>query len=145
MSKNIFGIIFLSILFIPIIILQYLYEAVGGIGITIILLGTVALIVWGLVNAENKRQETIKKRRDYLMVKYNHDADLVEDIMNNRVWQGQLSVELIDSLGNPVATDEKVLKTKKKEVWKYQHQGGNRYNLRITLDDDVVVGWDLKT
>ena len=51
---------------------------------------------------------------------------------------------LIDSLGQPQDIDTKVLKTKKKEIWKYNHNGGNRFGLRITLDNDIVVGWDQK-
>lgn len=84
-----------------------------------------------------------KKRREQLMAKY-QDSTIVNDLMTSSFWQGQTSEQLIDSLGQPVDIDAKVLKTKKKEVWKYSHQGGNRYGLRITLDNDVVVGWDQK-
>ena len=65
--------------------------------------------------------------------------------MNKNFWQGQTAEQLIDSLGRPEDIDQKILKTKKKEIWKYNHQGGNRYGLRITLDNDHVVGWDQKT
>jgi hypothetical protein len=34
------------------------------------------------------------------------------------------------------------LKTKRKAVWKYAHRGGNRYGLRITVENNAVVGWD---
>lgn len=40
--------------------------------------------------------------------------------------------------------DQKVLKTKTKEVWKYKPTGKNRYALKITLEDDEVIGWDQK-
>ena len=85
-----------------------------------------------------------KKRREQLMNKY-QDSELVDALMSSSFWQGQTSGQLIDSLGQPIDIDEKVLKTKKKEIWKYSHQGGNRYGLRITLDNDVVIGWDQKT
>ena len=78
------------------------------------------------------------------MEKYQDEA-LVEKLMKCSFWQGQSSDQLLDSIGNPEDIDEKVLKTKKKEVWKYNHQSGNRYGLRITLDNDIVVGWDQKT
>jgi hypothetical protein len=52
---------------------------------------------------------------------------------------------LLDSLGHPADIDEKVLKTKKKEIWKYHHMGGNRFGLRITLELNQVVGWDEKS
>jgi len=77
------------------------------------------------------------------MEKY-QDDEIVQSIMNRSFWQGQTSEQLRDSLGNPVDIDEKILKTKKKEIWKYNPQGGNRFGLRITLDDDVVIGWEQK-
>lgn len=34
--------------------------------------------------------------------------------------------------------------TRTREIWKYGQTGHNRYGLRITLDDEVVTGWDRK-
>ncbi len=85
-----------------------------------------------------------KIHRQRLIDKY-QDSGLVNDLMKGIFWQGQSAEQLFDSLGEPEDIDTKVLKTKKKEIWKYDHEGGNRYGLRITLDDDVVVGWDQKT
>jgi hypothetical protein len=31
-----------------------------------------------------------------------------------------------------------------KEIWKYNHSGGNRYGLRITIENGEVIGWDKK-
>lgn len=85
-----------------------------------------------------------KKRLAYLKQKYSND-EIVNNIFKGIIWQGESSEQLIDSIGNSVAVDNKILKTKKKEVWKYDHQGANRYNLRITLENDIVVGWDKKS
>ena len=84
-----------------------------------------------------------KRRRSALNAKYS-DKKLVEDIEQGYFWKGQTAEQLTDSLGIPEDIDEKVLKTKIKCVWKYNHLGGNRYGLRITLDDDIVTGWDQK-
>ena len=84
-----------------------------------------------------------KKRFEELMRKYN-DKEIVDLIMSRSFWQGQTTEQLLDSLGRPYDVDEKVMKTRKREVWKYQHRGHNRYGLRITLDNDIVVGWDQK-
>ena len=43
-----------------------------------------------------------------------------------------------------LAVDNKVLKTKTKDIWKYNRTGTNRYGLRITVENDIVVGWDKK-
>ena len=89
--------------------------------------------------------KTIKKRQrlSYLRERYK-DEELVSNIFDGYFWQGQTAGQLIDSLGEPVEVDKKVLKTKKKEIWKYTHQGANRFGLRITLENDIVIGWDKK-
>ena len=73
-----------------------------------------------------------KWKRERLMAKYG-DGALVEKIMNGMYWQGQTEGQLLDSLGRPLDIDQKVLKTKTKEVWKYQETGKNRYALKIIL------------
>ncbi|MEE9332139.1 MAG: hypothetical protein V3U89_07910 [Methylophilaceae bacterium] len=82
-------------------------------------------------------------KRMWLTLKYK-DEDLVDELLNETFWQGQTAEQLRDSLGEPLDIDQKVLKTKVKEVWKYEQAGKNRYALKITLDDGVVVGWDQK-
>ncbi|MFC1337271.1 MAG: DUF2845 domain-containing protein [gamma proteobacterium symbiont of Clathrolucina costata] len=112
-------------------------ESIGWGVFVVLLIVIIGLFVVSKISKTNKR-------KSQLMAKY-QDEDLVERLMNNYFWQGQSASELIDSLGKPEDVDRKVLKTKTKEVWKYNHQGGKRYGLRITLDNDVVVGWDKKT
>lgn len=63
-------------------------------------------------------------------------------IWTGRPWVGCPAEMLVEMLGHPEDIDTKVLKTKTKETYKYRHQGGNRYGLRVTLDDGKVVGWD---
>ncbi len=84
-----------------------------------------------------------KQRRKTLLAKYGDQA-IVDMIMRRTMWQGQTEEQLIDSLGRPVDVDQKVLKTKTKEIWKYNRTGRNRFGLRITLENGVVVGWDKK-
>lgn len=83
-------------------------------------------------------------RRARLLKKYG-DKKIVEMIMNRMFWQGQTPGQLRDSLGSPVDVDRKILKTKSKEVWKYNQTGKGRYALRITIEDGYVVGWDKKS
>ena len=84
-----------------------------------------------------------KRRLEYLRGKYK-DEKVVQNIMGACFWQGQTAEQLKDSLGVPTDIDTNILKTKKKELWKYQHQGGNRFRLRIMLENDIVVGWEQK-
>lgn len=100
----------------------------------IILVITIA-IAWNLY--------ATKKRREYLLRKYG-DEEIVENIMKHRFWVGQTAEQLVDSLGSPEDKSIKVMKTRYREIWKYNQTGKNRYGLRITLDDHVVQGWDKK-
>lgn len=112
-------------------------EAMGGALTLLLAVGAVAGAVW-LV------REAAKAKRARLMEKYG-DADVVDMIMSKQIWQGQTPDQLLDSIGSPHARDEKILKTKTKEIWKYQHQGSNRYGLRVTVENGRVVGWDKKS
>ncbi len=84
-----------------------------------------------------------KKKRERLTKKYG-DTEIVERIMNSEVWQGATEKHVLDSLGKPLDIDQKVLKTKTKEVWKYEQVAKNRYALKVTMENGVVVGWDKK-
>lgn len=84
-----------------------------------------------------------KWKRERLMKKYNN-AELVDQLMQGMFWQGQSKEQLIDSIGHPLDIDQKVLKTKTKETWKYNSTGKNRYGLRIILENGLVIGWDKK-
>jgi hypothetical protein len=86
----------------------------------------------------------MKKLRFSRLFKKYQNEDLVNKIMKRTLWQGQTAEQVIDALGKPKDIDQKVLKTKTKEVWKYFPSGRRRYGLRITLDNGNVVGWDEK-
>jgi hypothetical protein len=90
------------------------------------------------------KQNQRKARIEYLCGKY-PDETVVQKILQGQHWTGQTRDQLIDSRGEPDGKDYKMLKTIKREVWKYDRRGKNRYGLRITLDNDIVVGWDDKT
>ena len=97
---------------------------------------------------QKKRQQELQivnqhSKLTYLRNKY-RDGALVQRMMQGQIWPGQTSEQLNDTLGLPVTVDDIQLKTKKREVWKYGKTGINRYRLRITLDNDVVVSWDQK-
>ena len=113
-----------------------LNNALGTATLVTLCVGVIVLIAW--VNYSKR-----KARISYLMGKYG-DPLIVDRIMQREIWQGQTSPQLLDARGMPVAKDDKLLKTIKREVWKYHPTGKNRYALRVTLDNDVVTGWDQK-
>ncbi|WED28118.1 DUF2845 domain-containing protein [Vibrio sp. DW001] len=84
-----------------------------------------------------------RQRRKRLMAKYRNEH-IVNRLMKKTFWQGQTKDELIDSLGKPQDISQKVLKTKTKEIWKYNKSGKNRYGLKITIENGLVIGWDQK-
>lgn len=112
-------------------------EATGIIIPLLVLAAIIGLYFW-------YRHSQRQTRLSFLRAKY-HDEGLVQKIDQGYFWEGQTQEQLLDSLGQPVDIDQKLLKTKTKEVWKYQHRGANRYGLRITLENSVVVEWDKKS
>lgn len=93
---------------------------------------------------EQARNQLVQSQRENLLSKYLGDIETVEKIMSRSVWEGQTEDELIDSLGEPIEVDQKILKTKSKEIWKYKKTGKGRFGLRVTLENNRVVGWEIK-
>lgn len=84
-----------------------------------------------------------KQKRERIYQKYGH-TETAEKIINKVIWVGETSEQLEDSLGKPVDIDEQVLKTKRKEIWKYHPKETNRYGLKISVENGIVIGWDEK-
>lgn len=126
----------LALIALPIVGVVKLFEAVGWVIPIVVAVGAVALFIW---YQHDKKQ----KRLSYLRGKY-ENKEVVQKIFQGYFWQGQSEEQLRDALGSPADIDHKVLKTKTRDVWKYHHQGGNRFGLRITVEDGYVIGWDKK-
>lgn len=118
----------------PIYLIFKFFEAFG-VGIPLAI-GVIVLAAVFVPKPLNK-----SKRRASLFSKYG-DSDVVDRIMSRTIWVGQTSEQLGDSFGAPADVDEKVMKTKRREIWKYAHKGGNRYGMRITVENGEVTGWD---
>lgn len=104
----------------------------GGSVVGLIILAIILLFVWAYY--------ANKMKRDRLMFKYN-GQNIVDLIMDHKIWQGMTAEQLADSWGNPAAKDHKVYKAKVAETFKYNQTGKNRFSSRVMLEDGVVVGW----
>ena len=136
-SKNDVAVIGVLLLIgIPIWIVSRITDTIGATAAVVSVVLVIGTIVFYFVQKRAARLA-------FLRAKYG-DENIVQRIMRRNYWQGQTADQLRDSLGNPSAVDKNLLKTRKREVWKYQPTGVNRFRLRITLDDDVVVGYGHK-
>jgi|SRR6185295_18957499 len=81
-------------------------------------------------------------RRAAILDKY--DAETAKRILSGQIWQGMTAEQLQDAVGRPEAVDQVVTKRTNKEIWKYWQQTATRYDLRVTLERGVVVGWQMK-
>ena len=124
------------ILAAAIAVLIYLINKYGWLT-TAIGIGSITLLSIIFVLIKNKL------RYSSLLKKYG-DKELVRKIMRRTLWQGQTTEQVIDAIGEPKDIDEKVLKTKTKQTWKYFPSGRRRYGLRVKFDDGEVVGWENK-
>jgi predicted Holliday junction resolvase-like endonuclease len=111
--------------------------------IVLVIVGIVVVLVVGAQWVRRQEQKALEARRAQLIQKYRSEA-IVERILNSEFWQGQSEEQLLDALGHPVARDKKVMKTRRREVWKYHERGRDQFALRITLENGKVSGWDKK-
>jgi len=75
------------------------------------------------------------------MVFSKYTGETASLIAQKMFWRGQTAEQLKNSLGLPDAVDVKLLKTRRREVWKYGHYEANRYRTRVTLDNGIVTTW----
>jgi predicted protein tyrosine phosphatase len=97
-----------------------------------------AAVLWFVAHALVRRSRYAR-----LLAKYG-DVKVVDAIVSGTIWQGMTSEQLREAWGDPVSVEEKVLKTKVKQVFKYQKVSRNRFRDKVMLEDDVVIGWDQK-
>lgn len=107
--------------------------------VTALIIIAVLIYRW---NAKRKKQKH-NEWMAYLHSKY-QDDEIVELIADGKFWTGQTAEQLEDSIGEPDKVDRKVMKTKTKETWKYNLIRAGQYQLKVTLENEVVVGWDNK-
>jgi uncharacterized membrane protein len=135
-NKNESALIVLAIIVgLPIWIISKITDSIGTGAFVACLVAVLAAVIFYFVQKRAARLA-------YLRTKYG-DETIVQSIMAQKLWQGQSMEQLLDSQGKPQSIDCNLLKTRKREVWKYQPSGKGRYRLRVTLDDDVVV--EIKT
>ena len=103
-----------------------------------ILVVVAVAVLWFVARSLAKRSRYAR-----LLAKYG-DEKLVHAVMDGTIWQGMTAEQLRDAWGDPVSIEEKVMKTKVKQVFKYQQVAKNRFRDKVTLEDGVVTGWDQK-
>lgn len=113
-------------------------------GSSLAILGVSLLVVTSMMASANKERQrrTELERHANLVLRFGDE--IATRIVAGEVWLGQNEEQLRESLGDPLDIDEKVMKTKTRQVWKYDQAGANRFNTRVTLENGLVTGWDKK-
>lgn len=106
--------------------------------IALIVIGGIGIVA-ATAYANKKRREDLERQRATLLAKY-HDSQIVDMIMRHMFWQGQSQEQLLDSLGRPADIDQKVMKTKVKEIWKYNQTGESLLNLKNQQSQPLNLG-----
>ena len=107
------------------------------------IVAAILLLVAAVVLVFVARSLAKNSRYARLMAKYG-DEKLVHALVTQTIWQGMTVEQLKDSWGEPEAVEQKVMKTKTKEVFKYKPLGKNRFRDKVTLEDGIITGWDQK-
>lgn len=80
--------------------------------------------------------------RQKLVAQFGEDG--ASSILAGKLWIGAPIEAVVELLGEPVDTDEKVTAKVTRRTLKYISQGGEAYGLRVTVEDGKVAGWDDK-
>ncbi|GAB7550429.1 hypothetical protein [Cupriavidus sp. SK-3] len=83
-----------------------------------------------------------EQREEELLAKYGEE--IAGEILKSHIWVDQTTEQLVDSRGKPYAIDQKFLKSKVREVWKYNPGPRGGCRLRVTIENGRVVSWDRK-
>jgi hypothetical protein len=129
-SGSDFPLVSLAIL-LAIIALAARKIAASSIGPAVLLIGILAAMV-GITYTHVQKKV---RRLGSLRAKYG-DELVVQRILRREYWKGQTGEQLCDSLGPPDSVEEQMLITRSRQVWRYGSP-----DVRITLDDGVVVAW----
>jgi hypothetical protein len=90
--------------------------------------------------AEAHAAALAEQRRSDLVARFGEAH--AEVILAHKVWVGA-TVEMVrESLGEPAAIAERVLKTKVKQTFKYWPLDRRRFALKVLIENGVVVSWD---
>jgi uncharacterized protein len=124
-----------------------LFAAVGLSAVALSIL-IVALRVFRKIRRRRQlaaAQKLFEQQRDAewrrLVGKYG--AEIAARIVAHKVWQGMTVEQLIKSWGCPADVNCEIVKTRKKETWKYVPTGKNRFANRIYLENGIVIGWKI--
>lgn len=130
---------------------QFLFNTLGLTTLLVLLVSVVAIVYvikkvnrTRRINREAEERRIKRQRLRKLYMDMYDDEDIVERIMEKEIWEGETAEQLEYSLGQPEDIEKKVLKTKTKETWKYDHKGANRYGKRVYIENGEVVGWEYK-
>ena len=103
--------------------LLLIFAQVFGAGLVSLGIGTLMVVGYARLvqKGEAAAAKLLEERRSDLTTRLG-DAKCAR-LLAGEIWIGQSEDELKESLGDPVDVDEKVLKTKRREVWKYDQVG----------------------
>lgn len=96
---------------------------------------------------EKKAREQYEREQwlQGLMNKYK-DASVIEKIVSGEIWLGQTEEQLLDSLGQPEDTEQKISLKKTVEIWKYYRGArSGTFKLRIHITNGFITKIDDKT
>jgi len=120
---------------LPIYLAMKVIDVTGWIVPLVVIVAIVALVMASQASKRRKRIEELRRK---------YPEDIVQRILAGQIWQGQTEGQLIDALGSPAEVDRKVLKTMRREIWKYGRMSARRFRLRIIVENGTVAGWDHK-
>jgi hypothetical protein len=111
----------------------------------IVLVGTAFFYLRGYLRRRKREKEDKEaveagvRRLEELVPRFGQEA--AYHILDEEHVLGMTKEMLLEAWGEPHDVDEEVSGAKVRQTWKYDQVGVNRYRDRVSLENDVVVGW----
>ena len=109
--------------------------------------GLVVVLVVARQNILDRRKKKELAQREAELAQYKEELtdrfgpEYARLILDGDIQQGMTKEMLLESLGEPDDVDEEQVRSKIRQTWKYDQVGLNRYENRVHLENDVVVGY----
>ena len=93
-----------------------------------------------LIAAEQQRIEEFRIAEEQRLIsRYGHE--IAARILARQIWQGMTDEQLVESRGHPADVGREIIRSNRRETWKYGQTGRNRFNERVYLENGIVIGW----
>ena len=93
-----------------------------------------------LIAAQEQQVEALRIAEQHRLIS-KYGEQIAAGILAHQIWQGMTDEQLAESWGTPADVGYEIIRSRRRETWKYGQTGRNRFSDRVYLENGVVIGW----